>query len=178
LGAQLFEYRVWQGIGSIQPPFEAPLLLDDDAHRAVEIGRGLLDAVIEKALVERLPRPPDPRHTAVLRVQRAQMQRGAVDRNAGCQGAFAEADEQRGTIGCSSTAMRIGCSDWSNSSKGSSGWSPGGLCGRAAISCREAASATPVPQTCGLTRTPKAFAMSAIFLHSEMPPAAHTSGCA
>ena len=75
------------------------------------------------------------------------------------------------------TAMRIGCSDWSNSSSGSIGCSPGGLCGRLAISCSEAASATAVPQTCGLTRTPKAFAMSAIFFVSEMPPAAAMSGC-
>lgn len=34
----------------------------------------------------------------------------------------------------------------------------------------------PVPQTCGLYRTPNAPAMSAIFLHSDSPPAAHVSG--
>lgn len=42
---------------------------------------------------------------------------------------------------------------------------------------REAARAAPMPQTCGLTRMLKALPMSAIFLHSEMPPAAQTSGC-
>jgi hypothetical protein len=56
------------------------------------------------------------------------------------------------------------------------GYSAGGLCGNAAISCNDAATATPVPQTCGLTRIPNAFAMSAIFLHSEMPPAAGSGG--
>src|SRR5215472_6700724 len=56
------------------------------------------------------------------------------------------------------------------------GYSAGGLCGKTAISCNDAASATPVPQTCGLTRIPNAFAMSAIFLHSEIPPAAQVSG--
>jgi hypothetical protein len=74
-------------------------------------------------------------------------------------------------------AIRIGCSDWSNSNNGSSGCNAGGLCGNTAISCNDAAKATPVPQTCGLTRRPNAFAMSAIFLHSEMPPAAQVSGC-
>ena len=56
--------------------------------------------------------------------------------------------------------------------------SEAGVCdGSTASSCSEAAIAIPVPQTCGLYRTPKASAMSAIFLHSERPPAAQMSGC-
>src|SRR5215472_13351422 len=66
-------------------------------------------------------------------------------------------------VGSVNTAIRIGCSDWSSSSSGGIALRPGGLSGSAAISCKDAAKATPVPHTCGLTRTPKAFAISAIF---------------
>ena len=59
--------------------------LRDGPYRAFEIGRGLFEAVIEKLLGERLAGFPDARHAAIARMQRARMQRGAVERHAGCR---------------------------------------------------------------------------------------------
>ena len=49
-----------------------------------------------------------------------------------------------------STAWRNGCSERSNSRMGSFGVSRSGVCGSTASSCSDAASATPVPHTCGM----------------------------
>ena len=73
--------------------------LRDGPHRAFEIGRGLFQTVIEKLLGERLAGFPDPRHAAIARVQRARMQRGAVERHPGGGDALAKRGEQLAIVG-------------------------------------------------------------------------------
>ena len=50
--SQLLEDGKGQRPVIIEPPFEPLVAFDDSADRAFEIGRGLLDAVVEIALVE------------------------------------------------------------------------------------------------------------------------------
>src|SRR5207248_4275310 len=88
-----------QGAMIVEPPFEVLPLLDDDTHRALDVGRGLLDGVVDKALGERLTGFPDPRHAAILRMQRTQVQIGAVERHAERQEAFTKPREQLGVVG-------------------------------------------------------------------------------
>ena len=99
LFAQLLQCRERQGVVVVEPPFEALPLLHDDTYRALDIGRGLLDGVIDKAFRERLPGFPDPRHAAILWMQRAQMQVGAVERHAMPQDLLAKPREQLGVVG-------------------------------------------------------------------------------
>src|SRR6266849_9630147 len=94
LVAQLIEDRVGQRPVIVEPPFQSPAAFGDGADRAFEIGRGLLDAMVEVALVERLFRPPDPRHAAIARMQRSQMQRSAIERHAGSDDTLAERSEE------------------------------------------------------------------------------------
>src|SRR5437764_15373448 len=91
--------RERQGVVVVEPPFEALPLLDDDTHRALDIGRGLLDGVFDKALGDWLTGFPDPGDAAILRMQRTQMQIGAVERHAVRRDAFAKPREQLGVIG-------------------------------------------------------------------------------
>ena len=98
--AQFFQNREGQRAIAIEPPVETLRLLGDNPNRALDIGRGLLEPVVEKTFLERLLRPPDARDTAILRMEGAKMHRGAIERYAGLGNAFAKAGEELGIIGC------------------------------------------------------------------------------
>ncbi len=83
---------------AVEPPIEALALFDHEPHRALDIGRGLFDAVIHVSLLERLPAAPNPRDAAILRVQRAQVHGDPVERNAGGRDPVAELLEQRAVV--------------------------------------------------------------------------------
>jgi hypothetical protein len=67
--AQLLEKREGQHAVAVEPPLEPAVALDYGPHRALEIGRGLFQPVIEELLGERLAGFPDARDAAIARVQ-------------------------------------------------------------------------------------------------------------
>ncbi len=101
--AQLLEDRKRQRPAAVEPPVEPAVAARHFPHRAFEICRGLFQAVVEKLLRQLLPGLPNSRHAAIARVQRARVQRGAIERHSGRKDTIAKRAEQLAVVGQKAT---------------------------------------------------------------------------